>query len=311
MIWEYSQDDYIEPPLLYTLGHSGLYHEQGLLTNPIQCPYCLSGLTRLGYSQGDLSKSEFFNLEFPTTEQALYVCQTCGNWNILSCESQLEEDIERINHNNDNWFSYDEFNYSVQVRLYGIFSSLKRFDIADIKAPTEELKRYLVHNFDDRLLIHPKKLEDIVGSVFKEDGFEIRATAYSKDKGIDLFFFDHGRSDLVGIQVKRSNNKIDCNLIDRFEGALIRNNTSKGIFITTSSYTKVAREYANEFSTKAIPMELWDADKLFDRIKITLRDAYAGPNDETAPFFKFWNNEYMRMDAEYEMDFVEFKDSKF
>jgi restriction system protein len=76
-------------------------------------------------------------------------------------------------------------------------------------------------------------------------------TQASNDGGIDGII----KEDLLGlgrihIQAKRYNigNTIGRDEIQKFVGALAVAKSNKGIFITTSSYTKIAQEYADNLN---------------------------------------------------------------
>ncbi len=79
-------------------------------------------------------------------------------------------------------------------------------------------------------------------------------TKASHDDGIDgIIPQDKLGLDKIYIQAKRyqPNNIIGKPIIQQFAGALDEQKANKGVFITTSSYTKEAREYINK-STKKI-----------------------------------------------------------
>lgn len=86
-------------------------------------------------------------------------------------------------------------------------------------------------------------------------GGEVKAaavvTSYSGDKGIDGII----KEDVLGlgrihIQAKRyaQNNTVGREEIQKFVGALAVAQSNKGVFITTSSYSKGALEYAESLN---------------------------------------------------------------
>ena len=80
-------------------------------------------------------------------------------------------------------------------------------------------------------------------------------TKYSHDDGIDgIIKEDKLGLDKIYIQAKRYNtaNTIVKPLIQQFVGALDEQKASKGVFITTSSYSSEARKYAEEKASKKI-----------------------------------------------------------
>lgn len=228
-------------------------------------------------------------VDIPELERALHVCQICGFWTVLNSKGLLDVPTEEVfPGRHQGGYERPLGEYEASVEIDGMYGTLKDFSIEDIVVPCDELKRYLMGRYNDRMKIHPKKMEEIVESIFKSAGMTTRATSYSKDGGIDIFVLEHPGDKLVGVQVKRTKNKIECAAIDTFQGALIRNDVTKGIFVTTSDYTGGAKNYAREFNKKAIPIELWNSKELFDRIRISLRPAYSEV-DESTPFYRIWN----------------------
>ncbi|WP_353019021.1 restriction endonuclease [Mesorhizobium sp. M0999] len=81
---------------------------------------------------------------------------------------------------------------------------------------------------EDALKLHPKRLEDIVGSIFGDFGYRPWVTAYRADGGIDVYLdSDQG---LVGIQVKRTKNPIEIEQVNSLTGALLVNDCTSGVF---------------------------------------------------------------------------------
>jgi restriction system protein len=75
----------------------------------------------------------------------------------------------------------------------------------------------------------------------------------SGDEGIDgIIKEDKLGLDIIYVQAKRWENVIGRPEIQKFVGALAGQKANKGIFITTSSFTKEAEDYAKGLSTKLI-----------------------------------------------------------
>ena len=95
---------------------------------------------------------------------------------------------------------------------------------------------------------------------FREDAG--RTTSPTTDGGIDgIINEDRLGLDKIAIQAKRydKSNKIGAPLLQSFVGALMGKGVTKGVFITTSSFTKGAIDYASNQSIILI-----DGDKLAD-----------------------------------------------
>ena len=89
-----------------------------------------------------------------------------------------------------------------------------------------------------------------------------RAVGRSGDGGIDgIINEDRLGLDVIYVQAKRWENVVGRPEIQKFAGALQGQRAKKGIFITTSYFTKEAREYASLIDTKII---LIDGEMLAD-----------------------------------------------
>lgn len=114
----------------------------------------------------------------------------------------------------------------------------------------QEVTNYETEELRARLLqINPYKFEHLVKDVLEAHGFEsVSVTAASQDGGIDLnarvagsdYFFSRTH---VQFQVKRWRHSVGSVEINNFRGAL--STTAKGVFITTSHFTKAALREAD------------------------------------------------------------------
>ena len=91
------------------------------------------------------------------------------------------------------------------------------------------------------------------GGSRKEAGQALRR---SKDEGIDgIIKEDRLGLDIIYIQAKRWENIVGRPEIQKFAGALHGQRARKGIFITTSNFTKDAIEYVSRIDTKIILLD--------------------------------------------------------
>ena len=93
----------------------------------------------------------------------------------------------------------------------------------------------------------PKFFEGLVVELLEKMGYGSGfKTQYSRDDGIDgVINEDTLGLDVIHIQAKRwnKNNKVSQKELQSFVGAMSGNGGQKGVFITTSSYTKDALDY--------------------------------------------------------------------
>ena len=79
------------------------------------------------------------------------------------------------------------------------------------------------------------------------------AIGRSGDEGIDgIIKEDRLGLDIIYIQAKRWTNKVGRPEVQRFAGALQGKRARKGVFITTSSFSREAEDYAGKIDTKVI-----------------------------------------------------------
>ena len=78
-------------------------------------------------------------------------------------------------------------------------------------------------------------------------------TKYTNDNGIDgIIYEDKLGLDKIYIQAKRWENQVSRPKIQEFAGALVGQNANKGVFITTSTYSKDARQYVQGIQQKIV-----------------------------------------------------------
>lgn len=200
----------------------------------------------------------------------LEVCRACGWW-VLT---------------HDFGFNHSYEGYKGVRRAAG---TLRNLDLADIRLPIDELSRYLLVHYEDRLQCHPRMYEDVVAGVFADLGYRTRVTSYSNDDGIDVFVFD-GSDATVGVQVKRYRGKITVEQIRAFAGALFLNGLTTGIFVTTSEFTSGAKSAADRYGELGTRVHLWDAARFYDRLRIAKSSRFRSADDPTAPYYALLRN---------------------
>lgn len=95
----------------------------------------------------------------------------------------------------------------------------------------------------------PRKFEELVASVFHKNGFDVELTPQTRDGGIDIIAVQ--RNDLCGgnlnfIECKRylPHNTVGIGVVQRLHGVVEQHKATKGIIVTTSFFTKDAKETA-------------------------------------------------------------------
>jgi restriction system protein len=120
---------------------------------------------------------------------------------------------------------------------------------SDLEAELLERMKSLPPSFFERLVIDVLVKMGYGGS--REDAG--KAVGRSGDGGIDgIIKEDRLGLDTIYIQAKRWDGSVGRPEIQRFAGALQGNRARKGVFITTSTFTKEAEQFVNTIDTKIV-----------------------------------------------------------
>jgi restriction system protein len=138
-----------------------------------------------------------------------------------------------------------------------------------LESAHQELKETLASDIIQAIMqCSPEFFERLVVDVLVRMGYggsrkeAGQAVGKAGDGGIDgIIKEDRLGLDIIYIQAKRWENVVGSPEIQKFAGALLGNHAKKGIFITTSSFTKGAIEYVSHIEGKII---LIDGPRLAD-----------------------------------------------
>lgn len=162
---------------------------------------------------------------------------------------------------------FDDFKEFMTIKREGNDEEIQQLEVTTEQTPQEAIEygfQKINKNLAQEILqlimkCSPKFFEGIVvdlllkmgyGGSRKDAGKSIGQTG---DGGIDgIIKEDKLGLDIIYIQAKRWENTVGRPEIQRFAGALQGHRANKGIFITTGSFSKEARDYANSINTKII-----------------------------------------------------------
>ena len=151
-------------------------------------------------------------------------------------------------------------------------SQSKSLDSQQFESSSSLDPGYRQQKWDDRLAeilstMDPYGFERLVQRVFRESGFtNVRVTKKSGDGGIDGIGIVKSNSFLsfrVAFQCKRWNTQVGASDIRDFRGSLA-SEVDQGVFITTSTFSKQAKEEAS--SPGKVPIELIDGEELIQKL---------------------------------------------
>jgi hypothetical protein len=121
--------------------------------------------------------------------------------------------------------------------------------ICTVAAVNDELIRYLAKHPELLYELDPRRFEELVAELLRAQGFEPTLTPRTRDGGRDIHA---ARSDALGsllylVECKRyaPKNKVGVEVVRAIHGVTSAERASKGVIVTTSSFTKDAIAFAS------------------------------------------------------------------
>lgn len=129
---------------------------------------------------------------------------------------------------------YEPSKFGIAVASPFLFTSIEREILAYFGRHPE-----LLHS------LPPRKFEELIASVFRQSGFEVELTPETRDGGIDIIAVQKSGfagSSLHLIECKRylPHNTVGIGIVQRLLGVVEQHRATKGIVVTTSSFTRDA-----------------------------------------------------------------------
>ncbi|HJV47834.1 MAG TPA: restriction endonuclease [Geothrix sp.] len=192
------------------------------------------------------------------------LCPVCGWWAV--------------------WKQVDLFTpCQIWQMLFHAEGALRVLDLTDIELPITEARDYLSAKYESRFDIHPRKFEEVVASVFRSLGYDIHLSAYTHDGGIDIVLGGPG-ADHIGIQVKRYRHRIQVEQIRAFAGAMVLEGIPRGIFVTTSGFSKNTKAAAARYSAQTTRIDLVDGEAFLNALRVAQFADYQEAMESRYPF---------------------------
>jgi restriction endonuclease/AAA ATPase-like protein len=141
--------------------------------------------------------------------------------------------------------------------------------LADIEIVNDDILGRLYRNPGDWYDLAPRKFEEITARILEEMGYVVHLTPESRDGGFDICAAkkDGFGEFLFLVECKRysPNNKVGVHLVRALNGTLSQHRVNGAALVTTSYFTKGAREYAHEFEKTLklhdfLALQQWLAD---------------------------------------------------
>lgn len=214
-------------------------------SNSRNCPYCGGQYS----SQFKEWKSEHRAIGWQN--ERYENCTTCGFWHRI-----VEE-----------WSHYGGHATELTAAM------LREFDISDGEIGFEELATYLKKQYHDIFKLTPRRFEELVAHIFCDLGYETRLTQQTRDGGHDIVLLEReGPGDQIIVECKRykANNHVSISIARQLLGVQVQMKAKRSIIVTTSKFTKPAKEFSNEISTGSgsFVMDLIDGDRLLEYLNV-------------------------------------------
>lgn len=126
-------------------------------------------------------------------------------------------------------------------------------------------------------LLSPSQFEDLVGMIFKEEGWEIYRMKKTRDGGKDIIAILHSDNPIiVYVQAKRNSksNKVGISKVKEFVATVAGDKIRKGYLVSTSYFSKTSKNWLYKKGLSIADVELVDRDKLLKRMEEISRTEY-------------------------------------
>jgi Restriction endonuclease len=183
----------------------------------------------------------------------IFVCPECGWWFISK----------------DSWSSYCDDRDRAFRNVYATGAALARYsallDSEQITLLCNEVKQHLSGRGVSKAW---DAMEDATLMILKEFGYQARATARSKDGGVDIIL-DHPVKGTVYVQVKHSKNKIGVEILRELVGTMCIRGINDALLVTSSGFTKGVQCERDSASNAGRIVELVDGERFIAALNLS------------------------------------------
>lgn len=99
-------------------------------------------------------------------------------------------------------------------------------------------------NMEEVMKLTPRQFEEFVAEIFEKEGFRVELTQQTRDNGKDIIVTSQGITgkSLYYVECKKraAGNKVEVGVIQRLHGVVVADKATKGIVVTTSSFSDPA-----------------------------------------------------------------------
>lgn len=151
---------------------------------------------------------------------------------------------------------------------------MRDFCLNDHELTLPELRSHLAKRYKDVYELSPRRFEEVVGDVYSQIGYTVVLTPQSRDGGVDLICLQNSHDEPLIVECKRyrDDRSVGIYAVDRLLGVQFRTGARAAHLVTSSAFTRQAKQAATEAADKGIELHLVDAHEL-----LRLLAAYADP----------------------------------
>lgn len=203
-------------------------------------------------------------------------CSVCGFWHNTLIEYINQED------------RLTSFLMSEVFVTRSKFSVIKQLGINDSDLAFDELSTYLSKNYNSIYYLTPKRFEQLVASIYINQGYKIILTKQSRDGGHDIILLGSNGNKMAIVECKRyaEKNKVNVSTVRSILGVGLIEKVSDVRIVTSSYFTKPAHRIQDKLKEEnsSIQLSLMDADDLIKELGVFTTDL---PNPSLSKLKRF------------------------
>lgn len=108
-----------------------------------------------------------------------------------------------------------------------------------------------------------REFEYIVGDLYRDEGYEVEVTQSTADLGVDIWATDDGKKTAIQVKHFQAGNTVGREPLQKLVSTLAKGDADQVEIITSSKFTKTAKQYAEDFGPE---LTLTSSDDLINRL---------------------------------------------
>ncbi len=142
----------------------------------------------------------------------------------------------------------------------------------DLEVINTSLLKHLTRKPELLYQLNPRKFEELVANLFENEGYSIELTPNGADGGKDIYAFKKEglNNSLLAVECKRfaPGNKVGRPIVQKLYGVVEQEKLSGGAIVTSSFFTRPAKDFSNELRNRIFLKDYHDLLELISKHKI-------------------------------------------